>query len=95
MREALGMMETKGLIGAMEAADEMLKNGDVKLLGYEKVSAGLVTVKIKGDVGAVKAATQAGAEAAKRVGQLLAVHVIPAPQVEFDVRNIFLHPKSN
>ncbi|EDK35390.1 Hypothetical protein CKL_3387 [Clostridium kluyveri DSM 555] len=84
MGEALGMVEAKGLIGAMEAADEMLKNGDVKLLGYEKVSAGLITVKIKGDVGAVKVATQAGAEAAKRVGQLLAVHVIPAPKIDVD-----------
>ncbi|MFL0194481.1 BMC domain-containing protein [Clostridium sp. WILCCON 0269] len=82
MGKALGMVETRGLIGAMEAADEMVKNADVELIGYEKVSAGLVTVKIKGDVGAVKVATQAGAEAARRVGQLVAVHVIPSPQID-------------
>jgi len=78
-KEALGMIETKGLIGAIEAADAMVKAANVKLVGKEKVGSGLVTVMVRGDVGAVKAATDAGAAAAKRVGELVSVHVIPRP----------------
>jgi ethanolamine utilization protein EutM len=78
-QEALGMIETKGLVGAIEAADAMVKAANVTLVGRELVGAGLVTVMVRGDVGAVKAATEAGAEAAQRVGTLLSVHVIPRP----------------
>jgi ethanolamine utilization protein EutM len=78
-QEALGMIETKGLVGAIEAADAMVKAANVTLVGKELVGAGLVTVMVRGDVGAVKAATEAGAEAAQRVGTLLSVHVIPRP----------------
>ena len=77
--EALGMIETKGLIGSVEAADAMVKAANVKLVGKELVGGGLVTVFVRGDVGAVKAATDAGAAAAQRVGELLSVHVIPRP----------------
>lgn len=77
--EALGMVETKGLVGAVEAADAMVKAANVKLIGKELVGGGLVTVMVRGDVGAVKAATDAGAAAAQRVGELLSVHVIPRP----------------
>ena len=83
-KEALGMVETKGLIGAIEAADAMVKAANVKLVGKEKVGAGLVTVMVRGDVGAVKAATEAGAAAAKRVGELVAVHVIPRPHSDVE-----------
>ncbi|MED3564275.1 BMC domain-containing protein [Bacillus xiapuensis] len=83
-QEALGMIETKGLIGAIEAADAMVKAANVTLVGREFVGAGLVTVMVRGDVGAVKAATEAGAEAAQRVGTLLFVHVIPRPNSEVD-----------
>lgn len=76
---ALGMVETKGLVGAIEAADAMVKAANVTLLGSEYVGGGLVTVMVRGDVGAVKAATDAGAAAAKRVGELVSVHVIPRP----------------
>jgi len=76
---ALGMVETKGLIGAVEAADAMVKAANVKLIGSEYVGGGFVTVMVRGDVGAVKAATDAGAAAAKRVGELVSVHVIPRP----------------
>lgn len=78
-KEALGMVETKGLIGAIEAADAMVKAANVRLVGKEKIGSGLVTVMVRGDVGAVKAATEAGAAAAKRVGELVSVHVIPRP----------------
>ena len=78
-QEALGMIETKGLVGAIEAADAMVKAANVSLVGRELVGAGIVTVMVRGDVGAVKAATEAGAEAAQRVGTLLTVHVIPRP----------------
>ena len=83
--QALGMIETKGLIGAVEAADAMVKAANVKLIGKVHVGGGLVTVMVRGDVGAVKAATDAGAAAASRVGELLSVHVIPRPHedVEF------------
>jgi hypothetical protein len=76
---ALGMVETKGLVGAIEAADAMVKAANVKLIGKEKIGAGFVTVMVRGDVGAVKAATDAGAAAAQRVGELVSVHVIPRP----------------
>lgn len=79
MMEALGMVETRGLIGAIEAADAMVKAANVVLVGKEKVGYGLVTVMVRGDVGAVKAAVDAGAAAAKRVGELASVHVIPRP----------------
>lgn len=78
-KEALGMIETRGLVGAIEAADAMVKAANVKLVGKEKVGSGLVTVMVRGDVGAVKAAVDAGAAAAKRVGELISVHVIPRP----------------
>lgn len=78
-RNALGMVETKGLIGAIEAADAMAKAANVKLIGKEQIGSGLVTVMVRGDVGAVKSATEAGAAAAKKVGELVSVHVIPRP----------------
>ncbi|MDK2785083.1 MAG: hypothetical protein PWQ41_724 [Bacillota bacterium] len=77
--EALGLIETKGLVAAIEAADAMVKAANVTLVGYEKIGAGLVTVMVRGDVGAVKAATDAGAAAAQKVGELVSVHVIPRP----------------
>jgi ethanolamine utilization protein EutM len=76
---ALGMIETKGLVAAIEAADAMVKAANVTLVGKELVGGGLVTVMVRGDVGAVKAATDAGAAAASKVGELLSVHVIPRP----------------
>lgn len=76
---AIGFIETKGLVGNIEATDAMLKAADVELVGTDTIGAGLVTVVVTGEVGAVKAATEAGAEAASRVGELLAVHVIPRP----------------
>lgn len=81
---ALGMIETKGLVGAVEAADAMLKAANVTLVGKEKVGGGLVTVLVRGDVGAVKAATDAGAAAAERVGELVSIHVIPRPHGEVE-----------
>jgi ethanolamine utilization protein EutM len=77
--EALGMIETRGLVGLIEAADAMVKAAHVTIVAWEKVDAGLVTVLVRGDVGSVKAATDAGAAAARRVGELIAVHVIPRP----------------
>jgi ethanolamine utilization protein EutM len=77
--EALGMVETRGLIGMIEAADAMVKAANVQFVGWQKVDAGLVTAIIRGDVGSVKAATDAGAAAARRVGELVGVHVIPHP----------------
>ena len=82
--EALGMIETKGLIGAVEAADAMVKTANVVLTGKEYIGAGYVTVLVRGDVGAVKAATDAGAAAARRVGELVSVHVIPRPHTEVE-----------
>ena len=84
MGEALGMIETKGLVGAIEAADAMTKSANVTLMGYEKIGSGLVTVMVRGDVGAVKAAVDAGACAAEKVGELISVHVIPRPHAEVD-----------
>lgn len=82
--EALGMIETKGLVGAIEAADAMVKAAKVVLVGKEQVGGGLVTVLVRGDVGAVKAATDAGAAAARRVGELISVHVIARPHEEVE-----------
>ncbi|MGX7012901.1 BMC domain-containing protein [Vagococcus silagei] len=82
--DALGMVETRGLIGSIEAADAMVKAANVTLVGKEKVGGGIVTVMVRGDVGAVKAATDAGAAAAERVGELLSVHVIPRPHSEVE-----------
>ncbi len=82
---ALGMVETKGLVGAIEAADAMVKAANVVLIGSEYVGGGFVTVMVRGDVGAVKAATDAGAAAAKRVGELVSVHVIPRPHQDVEM----------
>ena len=90
-QEALGMVETKGLTAAIEAADAMVKSANVLLVGYERIGSGLVTVIVRGDVGAVKAATDAGAAAARHVGEVKAVHVIPRPHT--DVEKIL--PKGN
>ena len=81
---ALGMIETKGLVAAIEAADAMVKAAKVTLIGKEHVGGGLVTVLVRGDVGAVKAATDAGAAAAERVGELISIHVIPRPHIEVE-----------
>jgi ethanolamine utilization protein EutM len=80
--EALGMVETKGLVGSIEAADAMVKAANVELIGRQSIGGGLVTVMVAGDVGAVKAATDAGSAAAQRVGELVSVHVIPRPHEE-------------
>jgi ethanolamine utilization protein EutM len=82
---ALGMIETRGLVGAIEAGDAMVKAANVELIGREQVGSGLVTVMVRGDVGAVKAATDAGAAAATRVGELVSVHVIPRPHREVEL----------
>lgn len=82
--EALGMVETKGFVGAVEAADAMVKAANVDLIGKEYIGAGYVTIFVRGDVGAVKAATDAGAAAARRVGELISVHVIPRPHKEVE-----------
>jgi len=83
-KEALGMIETKGLVGAVEAADAMVKAARVTLVGKEFVGGGLVTVMVRGDVGAVKAAVEAGSVAAKKVGELISVHVIPRPDEQVE-----------
>ena len=85
VKEALGMVETKGLIGAIEAADAMVKAANVSLIGKEQIGSGLVTVMVRGDVGAVKASVEAGAAAAKRVGDLYGVHVIPRPHEDVEM----------
>ena len=82
--EALGLIETRGFIGSVEAADAMVKAANVSLIGKEYIGAGYVTVMVRGDVGAVKAATDAGAAAARRVGELISVHVIPRPHAEVE-----------
>ncbi|CAH0122304.1 MULTISPECIES: BMC domain-containing protein [unclassified Paenibacillus] len=92
MKEALGMIETRGLVGAIEAADAMVKAANVTLVGKVLTGGGLVTVMVRGDVGAVKAATEAGSEAARRVGELISVHVIPRPHNE--VEGILPQPKA-
>ena len=84
MGEALGMIETKGLVAMIEAADAMVKAAKVTLVGWEKIGAGYVTAIVRGDVAAVKAATEAGARSAERVGQLVSVHVIPRPHANID-----------
>jgi len=82
--EALGMVETRGLVAAIEAADAMVKAANVVLCGTEKIGSGLVSVMIRGDVGAVKAATEAGANSAQKLGELVAVHVIPRPHTDVE-----------
>ena len=84
MGEALGLIETRGLVGAIEAADAMVKAANVTLVSKEEIGGGLVTVMVRGDVGAVQAAVEAGAEAAKVVGELISVHVIPRPHAEVE-----------
>ncbi len=83
--DALGMVETRGLIGSIEAADAMVKAAKVSLVGKEKIGGGYVTVMVRGDVGAVKAATDAGASAAEKVGELISVHVIPRPHADVEM----------
>jgi len=83
-QKALGMIETRGLVGAIEAADAMVKAANVEMIGKEMIGSGLVTVMVRGDVGAVKAATEAGAAAAKRVGEVVSIHVIPRPHDEVE-----------
>ena len=85
MADALGMIETKGFVGMVEAADAMVKAAKVELVGYEKIGGGFVTALVRGDVAAVKAATEAGARAAERVGELVSVHVIPRPHANVDL----------
>lgn len=84
MSDALGMVETKGLVAAIEAGDTMLKAANVELIGYEKIGGGFVTVMVRGDVGAVKAAAESGGQAAQRLGELISVHVIPRPHAELE-----------
>ena len=84
MMEALGMVETRGLVAAIEAADAMVKAANVELIGTEKIGSGLVSVMVRGDVGAVKAATEAGAAAASRLGEIVATHVIPRPHADVE-----------
>ena len=84
MGEALGLIETRGLVGAIEAADTMVKAANVTLISKEEIGGGLVTVMVRGDVGAVQAAVEAGADAAKVVGELISVHVIPRPHAEVE-----------
>ena len=90
--EALGLIETKGLVAMIEAADAMVKAANVRLIKYEKIGDGMVTAIVRGDVAAVKAATEAGAAAARRVGQLVSVHVIPRPHENIESA-LPLHPK--
>ena len=85
MADALGMIETKGFVGMVEAADAMVKAARVELIGYEKIGGGYVTAIVRGDVAAVKAATEAGQRAAERVGELVSVHVIPRPHGNIDM----------
>ncbi len=83
-KESLGMVETRGLVASIEAADAMVKAANVVLVGQEKIGAGLVTAMVRGDVGAVKAATDAGAAAASKVGEVVSVHVIPRPHADVE-----------
>ena len=85
MAEALGLIETKGFVGMVEASDAMVKAAKVELVGYEKIGGGYVTAIVRGDVAAVKAATEAGSRAAERVGELVSVHVIPRPHANIDL----------
>jgi ethanolamine utilization protein EutM len=88
---ALGLIETKGLVAAIEAADAMVKSANVRLVGREQIGGGLVTVMVRGDVGAVKAATDAGAAAAGKIGEIVSVHVIPRPHE--DVEGLLPKPR--
>ena len=83
-QQALGLVETRGLVAAIEAADSMLKAAHVELVGSERIGSGLVTVMVRGDVGAVKAAVEAGASAAQKLGEVIAMHVIPRPHAEVE-----------
>lgn len=83
-QEALGMIETRGMVGCIEAADAMSKAANITLTGYQKIGSGLVTVMVRGDVGAVKAAVEAGAVAAKNVGEVVSTHVIPRPHKDIE-----------
>ena len=83
-QEALGMVETRGLVAAIEAADAMTKSAEVRLVGTEKIGSGLVTVMVRGDVGAVKAAVESGTAAASKLGELVAAHVIPRPHTDVE-----------
>ena len=83
-QEALGMIETRGLVAAIEAADAMLKSANVELIGTEKIGSGLVSVMVRGDVGAVKAAVESGTAAAQRLGEIIATHVIPRPHTDVE-----------
>jgi len=89
--DALGMVECRGLVAMIEAADTMVKTANVRLVGYEKVDAGLVTAIVRGEVGAVKAAVEAGAAAARRIGEVVSVHIIPRPHGEVDEGVPVLH----
>ena len=84
MTDALGMIETKGFVGMVEAADAMVKAAKVELVGYEKIGGGYVTAVVRGDVAAVKAATEAGQRAAERIGEMVSVHIIPRPHANVD-----------
>ena len=84
MKLALGMIETRGLIGAIEAADAMVKAANVRLIGKQQIGSGLVTVMVRGDVGAVKSAVEAGSNSASRLGELIATHVIPRPHEDVE-----------
>lgn len=84
VQKSLGMIETKGLVAAIEAADAMLKAANVELIGTEKIGSGLVSVMVQGDVGAVKAAVEAGAASAERLGEVIATHVIPRPHADVE-----------
>ena len=84
MNEALGMVETRGLVAAIEAADAMVKAANVQLIGSEKIGSGLVSVMVRGDVGAVKAAVEAGSATASRLGEVIATHVIPRPHSDVE-----------
>ncbi|NLA58427.1 MAG: BMC domain-containing protein [Firmicutes bacterium] len=90
MGEALGLIETRGLVGAIEAADAMVKAANVQLVGYEKIGSGLVTVMVRGDVGAIRAAVDAGAAAASKLAEVVAAHVIPRPHSDLE-RTILPH----
>src|ERR1700751_3694416 len=85
MADALGMIETKGFVGMVEASDAMVKAAKVELVGYEKIGGGFVTAVVRGDVAAVKAAVEAGSKAAEKVGELVSVHVIPRPHGNIDM----------
>ena len=91
VQQALGMVETRGLVASIEAADAMLKAANVTLVGTEKIGSGLVTVMVRGDVGAVKSAVQAGSNSASRLGELIATHVIPRPHEDVEKIRMFFN----